>query len=74
MGLWRHLKQGFYYHRINAMKGKKDKDKDAVRLTLSMCRDDSEIEAFLEAVPGYLQIDDDVGARFDDIGSLLKHD
>ena len=74
MELWRHLKQGFDCHRINAMKGKKDLDKDAVRLTLSMCRDDSEIEAFLEAVPGYLQIDDDVGARFDDIGSLLKHD
>lgn len=72
--LWRHLKQGFDSHRISAMKGKKDLDKDAVRLTLSLCRDDSEIEAFLEAVPGYLQIDDDVGARFDDIGSLLKLD
>jgi hypothetical protein len=72
--LWRHLKQGFDCHRVSAMKGKKELDKDAVRLTLSMCRDDSEIEAFLEAIPGYLQIDDDVGARFDDIGSLLKRD
>lgn len=72
--LWRHLKQGFDCHIISAVKDKKDLDKDAVRLTLSMCRDDREIEAFLEAVPGYLQIDDTVGARFDDIGSLLKHD
>lgn len=72
--LWRHVKQGFDCHRISAMEGKKDKDKDAVRLTLSLCRDDSEIEAFLEAVPDYLQIDDDVGARFDDIGSLLKRE
>jgi hypothetical protein len=72
--LWRHLKQGFNYHRISVMMRKKDLDKDAVRLTLSMCRDDNEIEAFLEAVPGYLQIDDDVGAHFDDIGSLLKCD
>jgi hypothetical protein len=72
--LWRHLKQGFDSHRISTMKGKTDKDKDAVRLTLSMCRDDSEIEAFLEAVPGYLQIDDDAGAHFDDIASLLKRD
>jgi hypothetical protein len=56
------------------VEGKKNLDKDAVRLTFSMCRDDSEIEAFLEAVPGYLQIDDDVGARFDDIASLLKRD
>ena len=72
--LWRHLKQGFDFHRMSAVKDKKDLDKGAVRLTLSMCRDDREIEAFLEAVPGYLQIDDDVGARFDDIGSLLKRD
>jgi hypothetical protein len=72
--LWRHVKQGFDSHRISAVKGKKDLDKHAVRLTLGLCRDDSEIEAFLEAVPGYLQIDDDVGARFDDIGSLLKRD
>jgi hypothetical protein len=56
------------------VKDKKDLDKIAVRLTLSMCRDDSEIEAFLEAVPGYLQIDDDVGARFNHIVSLLKRD
>jgi hypothetical protein len=74
--LWRHVKQGFDCYRISAMEGKKDLDKDAVRLTLSLCRDDSEIEAFLEAVPDYLQIDDDddVGARFDDIGSLLKRE
>jgi hypothetical protein len=38
-----------------------------------MCRDDGEVETFLEAVPGYLQIDKNVGTRIDDIGSLLKH-
>ena len=73
-GLWRNVKQGFDFHIINVVKDKKDLDKDAVRLTLSLCREDSEIEAFLEAVPGYLQLDNDVGARFDDIGSLLKRD
>lgn len=72
--LWRHLIQGFDCHRISAVKDKKDLDKDAVRLTLGMCRDDSEIEAFLEAIPDYLQVDGDVGARFDHIGSLLKRD
>jgi hypothetical protein len=72
--LWGHLKQGFDSHIISAVKGKKNLDKDVVRLTLGMCRDDSEIEAFLEAVPGYLQIDDDVGARFEHIASLLKLD
>ena len=35
----------------------------AVRLTLSTCRDDSEIETLLDAVPGYLR---------DNIGSFLK--
>jgi hypothetical protein len=74
VGLWRRLRQGLDCHKINAVKGKKDLDKDAVRLTFNLCRHDSEIEGFLEAVPGYLQIDDDVGARFDDIGSLLKRD
>jgi len=41
-------------------------------MTLSMCRDDGDVEAFLEAIPGYLQIDNNVGTRIDDIGSLLK--
>ena len=72
--LWKHLRLGFDGHRLRVIQRRKDLDKDAVRLTFSMCRDDSEIEAFLEAVPGYLQIDNDVGARFDDIGSLLKRD
>jgi hypothetical protein len=51
---------------------KKILDKDAVRMTLGMCREDGDVEAFLEAVPGYLQIDENVGTRIDDIGSLLK--
>jgi hypothetical protein len=72
--LCEHLTQGFDVHIMEALKDKKDKDKDkdAVWLTLWACRDDSEIEAFLEAVPGYLQIDDDVGARFDSIVSILR--
>jgi len=50
------------------------KDKEAVWLTLSMFRDNSQVEAFLpvDAVPGYLQVDDHVGARSDDISPLLK--
>jgi hypothetical protein len=57
---------------MQAVVGKKILDKQAVRMTLSMCRDDGDVEAFLEAIPGYLQIDDNVGTRVDDIGSLLK--
>ena len=59
-------------HIIKAVVGKKILDKDAVRMTLSMCRDDGDVEAFLEAVPSYLQIDDNVGTRIDDIGALLR--
>ena len=70
--LWSHTKEGFDAHIMNAVVGKKILDKEAVRMTLSMCRDDGDVEAFLEAVPGYLQIDENVGARIDDIGSLLK--
>ena len=71
-GLWEHMKEGFDSHIVKAVVGKKVLDRDAVRMTLGMCRDDGDVEAFLEAVPGYLQIDDDIVTRIDDIGSLLK--
>ena len=58
-------------HIMKAVVGKKILDKEAVRMTLGMCRDDGDVEAFLEAVPGYLQIDENVGTRIDDIRSLL---
>jgi hypothetical protein len=34
--------------------------------------DNSQVEAFMDAVPCYLRVDDDVGARFHDIPPLLK--
>ena len=71
-GLWTHTKGGFDTYVMNGAKGKKFLDKEAVRMTLSMCRGDSEVEAFLDAVPSYLQIGDNVDTRIDDIGSLLN--
>ena len=71
-GLWLHMKEGFDSHIVKAVVGKKGLDKDAVRMTLSMCRDDGDVEAFLEAVPGYLEIDENIGTRINDIGSLLR--
>jgi hypothetical protein len=55
-------------------------DKQALKSTLSMCRDEGDLEAFIDAIPGYLQqADDDDGThtkvkftRINDIGSLLK--
>ena len=70
--LWSHTKDGFDKHVMKAVVDKKTLDKEAVRMTLGMCRDDGDVEAFLDAVPGYLQIDDNVGTRIGDIGSLLK--
>jgi hypothetical protein len=75
--LWRHTKGGFDEHILDAVKGNKTIDQKAVKMTLGMCRGDTEVEAFLDAVPGYLQIDDKPGTRFGDIGSLLdpkEHD
>lgn len=66
------MKEGFDSHIVKAVVGKKGLDKDAVRMTLSMCRDDGDVEAFLEAVPGYLEIDENIGTRINDIGSLLR--
>jgi hypothetical protein len=52
--------------------GQKIMNKEAVRLTLSMFRDNSQVEAFLDAVPGYFRDDDDASARSHDISPLLK--
>jgi hypothetical protein len=69
--LWRHTKkqtnEGFDSHIIKSVVGKTIFDKKAVQMTLKVCRDDSDVEAFLEAVPGYLQSDDNCT---DDNGSL----
>ena len=74
--LWRHTKDGFDEHILDAVKGNKTIDQKAVKMTLGMCRGDTEVEAFLDAVPGYLD-DDKAGTRFGDIGLLLdpkEHD
>ncbi|KAI9508981.1 hypothetical protein F5148DRAFT_1191240 [Russula earlei] len=76
----KHVNQGFELYLISLVKHKSQLDKSALRSTLSLCRDDSEVEAFLDAIPGYLQndtpngspIDDHHGSRIDDIGSLLN--
>lgn len=69
--LWKHTKGGFDKHILDAVKVDRTIDQKAVKMTLSMCRGDAEVEAFLEAVPGYLS-DDESGPRFGDIGPLLN--
>jgi hypothetical protein len=72
--LWDHIKGGFDEHILDAVKDKRNIDQMAVKNTLGMCRGDTEVEAFLDAVPGYLQIDDKPDTRFSHIGSLLHPD
>jgi hypothetical protein len=47
-------------------------DRSALSSTLEMCRNDNDLEAFVDAASGYLQVDQDIGSRIDDIASLLK--
>jgi len=62
---------------MGTMQSKHHLDKDALKSTLRMCRDEGDLEAFVDAIPGYLQqTDHDDCAdtkhnRIDDIGSLL---
>ena len=71
--LWKRTKLGFDEHILNGAKHKKTAkiEKKAVKMTLGMCCGDTEVEAFLDAVPGYLG-DDKAGGRFGHIGSLLN--
>ena len=71
-GLRKRVHKGMDIHILDAVGYKAELDKVALRSTLMMCREESEVEAFVEAIPGYLQIDNNVGTRVDDIGSLLK--
>jgi len=78
--LWGHCKNGPEKQLMDMMSNKVNLDKDALESTLSMCRDDNELEAFMDAIPGYLQmerdfdthIEPDVEARIYNIGSLLR--
>jgi hypothetical protein len=70
--LWNHVKNGFFNHILSAARDKKSVDRESVQMALGMCRGDDEVEAFLDAVPGYLKMDDNVGTRIEDIALLLN--
>ena len=73
-GLLKEIKGGFDDHILDGAKDKrtvKTIEQKAVKMTLGMCSGDTEVEDFLDAVPGYLG-DDKAGGRFDHIGSLLN--
>jgi len=67
-----HFCKGVDRHLMGMMKCKPELDKDALESTLSMCHDENELEAFVDAIPSYLRMAHDIGSRIDDLESLLK--
>ncbi|KAH9177094.1 hypothetical protein EDB89DRAFT_1938138 [Lactarius sanguifluus] len=68
---WRRMRNGITDHLANKADQKNEIDLKALRSTLSSCRDESDVEAFLDAIPGYLRSDDS-GSHIADIGELLN--
>ena len=67
---WRHIRDGITKHLENKADQKNEIDLKALRLALRSCRDESDVEAFLDAIPGYLRSDDS-GSHVADIRELL---
>lgn len=78
--LRRNVHEGMDLHLLRMMEHKAELDKAALKSTLDMCRDEDELETFVDAIPSYLQIGHgvdpnakpDIGARIDDIQSLFQ--
>ncbi|KAH9048803.1 hypothetical protein EDB84DRAFT_1455772 [Lactarius hengduanensis] len=68
---WRRMRNGITDNLANKADQKNEIDLKALRSTLSSCRDESDMEAFLDAIPGYLRSDDS-GSHIVDIGELLN--
>lgn len=67
---WRHIRDGITKHLENKADQKNEIDLKALRSALRSCRDESDVEAFLDAIPGYLRSDDS-GTHIADIRELL---
>lgn len=68
---WRHTRNGINNLLVEKVENKIELDEKALKSALTLCRDDSELETFLDAIPGYLQRGDNRGTRVANIGSLL---
>jgi hypothetical protein len=78
--LKKHAKLGMDKHLMAMMSEKPDLDKSALETTLRFCREEDQQEAFVDAIPGYLQTVPEVathadghhhGTRFQNIRCLL---
>ena len=71
--------KAFDIYLMGTMTDKRFLDRMALKSTFSMCRDAGDLEAFIDAIPGYLQQADhdestksEECTRINDVGSLLK--
>lgn len=67
---WRHIRDGITKHLEEKADQKNEIDLKALLLALRSCRDESDVEAFLDAIPGYLRSDDS-GSHIADVRELL---
>ena len=73
--LWGKVYRGFYQHAVDKAERKTEIDEDALRLALTSCSDDDQLETFIEAIPSYLQGGIDLRSRVDDLDfSVLLDD
>jgi hypothetical protein len=75
--LQQHIRDGMDLHLLAMMKHKADLDKGVLESTLNMCREEDELQAFVDAIPGYLQMSGNAGtysiaSRIHDIKFLLS--
>ncbi|KAH9021296.1 hypothetical protein EDB85DRAFT_432625 [Lactarius pseudohatsudake] len=70
---WRHIREGITNHLANQADQKIEIDQKALKSALRSCRDESEVEAFLEAIPGYLRSNNN-GSHIADVGELLSRE
>ena len=70
---WKHVCNGVTNHLLDKVDQKNEIDLKAIRFALRSCRDESDLEAFLDAIPGYLRSDNS-GTHISDISELLQEE
>ncbi|KAI0247268.1 hypothetical protein BJV78DRAFT_1285694 [Lactifluus subvellereus] len=65
--LWDEIRGGFYQHVVDGAEDKIEIDEEALRLALTSCGDDDQLETFIGAIPSYLRGEVDLRARVDGV-------
>jgi hypothetical protein len=62
------VRRGFYQDVVDGAERKTKFDEETLRLALTSCSDDDQLETFLEAMPSYLRGEVDLRSHVDDLG------